>query len=399
MDYEFQLDHLLEDLSNKHFPEQEPEPVEKVFVTEEVVIREEPSVVPVNKLDIALQKRRELKEQTNKTYERPTLDLGKKVINYDEVVEALGLKKKKSKVDVTQLPPTGYDELEVPEQELQMEEVVTPHQPEPQVSFVDLLSQQLSDHVNKESKLRKEENLYEQRFDVLEHQLRDLRRVILENTSATHNALFSPGGGETRAFYMDDVNNQTLVPGSYMRWDGTQFVGSVTTSNNDEILENMGTQYQQIWNKLISIDERFESIPNADGGFVKLEDNTITDGEPIPGQNWPSFFDEVPDGDTTRFIVSVDPQRGVFALEGIPQPTVELPRGDILEFDISQLDDPGDFGIYKNGVELEFGVERDDVIGLVTVRTGQIPDSVTKFYYKSRTKKGMGWVVNISEDI
>ena len=391
MEYEFQLDNLLNEVADKHFPTPEPEPVvEEVEVVEEIVVEEE----PVSKLDLALQKRREIKEQTNKTYERPTLNLGKQVINYEEVVEGLGLTKPRPKPKPT---PVVFESVEV--EELVEEVIQTPHQPEPQQSFVDLLSQQLSQFTKKENKVRQEDNLYEQRFDVLEHQLRDLRRVILENTSATHNALFTPGGGETRAFYMDDVANQTLFPGSYMRWDGTQFIGTVTRTNNDEILGVIGTQYQTIWEKLISIDERFESIPNADGGFVKLEDNTITDGEPIPGENWPSFFDTIPDGEVTRFVVSVDPQRGVYALEGIPQPTVELPRGDVLEFDISQLEDPDDFGIYKNGVELEVGVERDDNIGLITVRTGLLPDTVTKFYYKSHTKKGIGWVVQITEPV
>jgi len=387
MEYEFQLDNLLNEVAEKHFPTPEPEPVvEEVEVFEEFVVEEQ----PVSKLDLALQKRREIREQTNRTYERPTLNLGKQVINYEEVVEGLGLTKPRPKPKPT---PVVFESVEV--EELVEEVIQTPHQPEPQQSFVDLLSQQLSQFTKKENKVRKEENLYEQRFDVLEHQLRDLRRVILENTSATHNALFSPGGGETRAFYMDDVASQTLFPGSYMRWDGTQFIGTVTTTNNQEIVDAIGTQYQTIWEKLISIDERFESIPNADGGYVKLEDNTITDGEPIPGQNWPSFFDTVPDGDTTRFVVSIDPQRQVYALEGIPQPTVELPRGDILEFDISQLDEPEKFDIYKNGVKLEVGVYRDDVIGLVTVKTGEIPPEVTKVYYKDTERKGMGWLVNI----
>ena len=49
------------------------------------------------------------------------------------------------------------------------------------------------------------------------------------------------------------------------------------------------------------------------------------------------FFDYTADGDTTRFRVTLDEGRGVYRLDDVPQPTIQLPRGDIIEFEITEL--------------------------------------------------------------
>ena len=108
MEYEFQLDDLLNEVAEKHFPTPEPE-LEVQEVIEDMETLEKFIEEPVSKLDLALQKRREIREQTNRTYERPTLNLGKQVINYEEVVEGLGLTKPRPKPKPT---PVVFESVE-----------------------------------------------------------------------------------------------------------------------------------------------------------------------------------------------------------------------------------------------------------------------------------------------
>ena len=111
------------------------------------------------------------------------------------------------------------------------------------------------------------------------------------------------------------------------------------------------------------------------------------------------FFDYTPGGDTTRFRVTLDEGRGVYRLDNVPQPTIQLPRGDIIEFEVTELGaGREDFTIFSNGVELTDSNAIERFPTLVRVNTAGVPTSVSKLYYRHRTKRGLGWVIVITDN-
>ena len=84
-------------------------------------------------------------------------------------------------------------------------------------------------------------------------------------------------------------------------------------------------------------------------------------------------------------------------MEGVPQPSIEVPVPDLIVFDLSELpeDDYENFDIYKNGVILEQGVLREYDEKRITLYTSQIPQSIDRLFYKHRTIKGMGFTISI----
>ena len=144
--------------------------------------------------------------------------------------------------------------------------------------------------------------------------------------------------------------------------------------------------------KIISLDERVEKLLGIDTLLLKLEDNTPTTAS-VPSTSF--FIDEDADVSTTIFEVTLDPERGVYALEGIPQPTVQVPRGDIIKFDITNLDSPSEFRIYQNGTELTQGVSYGALE--VSVSTGNIPSNLTKIYYRNSQTAGLGWIIEVTD--
>lgn len=145
--------------------------------------------------------------------------------------------------------------------------------------------------------------------------------------------------------------------------------------------------------KLISLDERIEKLGGIDRLMLALEDDTPTTASLDVTSR---FIDESSDNSTTTFVVTLDPERSVYALDGIPQPTVQVPRGDIIKFDVSSLSDPTDFRIYRNGTELTSGVSTFG--NIVTVETGNIPSELTKIYYRSSVHAGMGWIIEVTDN-
>lgn len=144
--------------------------------------------------------------------------------------------------------------------------------------------------------------------------------------------------------------------------------------------------------KLISVDERIEKLGGIDTLMLALEDQTPT-GASVPDTSL--FIDESADASTTIFAVSIDPQRSVYALEGIPQPTVQVPRGDIIKFNLTALSEPAEFRIYQNGTELTQGISYGATE--VTVDTGSIPGALTKIYYRNSQTSGMGWIIEVTD--
>lgn len=138
-----------------------------------------------------------------------------------------------------------------------------------------------------------------------------------------------------------------------------------------------------------------------EGNFVELEQQHTTTGynyDPQAQYNFEKFYDFEADGDTTVFTVTQDTQRNVYQLDGIPQPTVQLPRGDIIGFDIRNLEDKESFTIFADGQEvLSSAVVRTLDDNMIMVYTGLLDPTITKMYYRHRTIRGLGWVIVITD--
>ena len=176
---------------------------------------------------------------------------------------------------------------------------------------------------------------------------------------------------------------------------GYRYVGNkgVTTHTVSTDVANVKSNVDLIFEKMISMDNRIEKLGGITGLVLNLEDNTPTTAS-VPFTEL--FIDEVADGDTTTFIVTLDPERGVYLLDGVAQPTVQCPRGDILKFNTSGLPVASDFKIYYNGSEMSAGVNVS--AGMVTVTTGQISTTITKLSYRSDTTPGLGWFIEITDN-
>ena len=138
----------------------------------------------------------------------------------------------------------------------------------------------------------------------------------------------------------------------------------------------------------------------GDGTFVGLEEgvesqpvvNLNTNTSVTPGE----FFDNTPGGDISRFRVTKNPARRVYRLDGIDQPAIQVPRGDIIEFELTAIEDREDFVIYVDGEELSTGVTRYPT--LLSLNTSKLARNITKAYYRHRTVRGMGWIIVITDN-
>ena len=207
------------------------------------------------------------------------------------------------------------------------------------------------------------------------------------------------GGGEVNLKYLDDVDITTILDGETIVWDS--FLGKFipqAASGGELDLAGVNRQLFRLSEKFISMDNRLQEFIDRDTRFVKLEDNTVEEGTSILNEPR-TFIDEIPDGDITSFVVGIDPQRGVWTLDEIPQPTIQVPRGDIIVFDLSAIPDPTKFDIYTNGVTLDVGKVRveEENNESITVTTSQVPSNLYKLYYKHTEKNGMGWIINITD--
>ena len=292
------------------------------------------------------------------------------------------------------------------EKEIIQEEVIeTPKSPEEKM--IDTIADQISAVAKKspENELNDvaQQAVTEQKIQILERQLSDLRRLVTEVQQGTivhglgHGG---SGGGEVNLKYLDDVDITTIQDGETIVWDS--FLGKFipqAASGGDLDLSGVNRALFRLNEKFISMDERIQNFLNQDDRFVKLEDNTAEEGTRISREPR-TFIDEIPDGDTTTFVVGIDGSRGVWTLDGIPQPTVQVPRGDTIVFDLSNIGDDTKFDIYINGALLEDGKTRVELDGQesITIHTGQIPSTLYKLYYKHTEKNGMGWIINITDN-
>jgi hypothetical protein len=173
-----------------------------------------------------------------------------------------------------------------------------------------------------------------------------------------------------------------------------RYIGArgVSQASVESTLTDHTAELLLLTEKIISVDERIEKLNGIDTLMLSLEDQTPSVAS-VPQTSY--FIDEDADSSTTIFEVSIDAERNVYALESIPQPTVQVPRGDIIKFNLTSLADPSEFRIYQNGNELTQGVSYGATE--VTVDTGNIPGSLTKIYYRNSVVSGMGWIIEVTD--
>lgn len=304
-------------------------------------------------------------------------------------------------------PKTILVEKKEEPKEVIKEDVVEPSPKTPEEALVDKVVEQLTATVKKspENELNDvaQQAISEHKINLLERQLGDLRRLVTEIQSGTivHGlGVGGSGGGEVNLKYLDDVDVTTILDGETIVWDS--FLGKFipqAASGGDLDLAGVNRQVSRLNEKFISMDERIQNFLNQNDRFVKLEDDTVEEGTRITREPR-TFIDEIADGDTTYFVVGIDGQRGVWTLDDIPQPTIQVPRGDIIVFDLSNIGDPTKFDIYTNGVTLDVGKVRVEAEGneSITVQTSQVPSNLYKLYYKHTEKNGMGWIINITDN-
>ena len=341
-----------------------------------------------------------------------------------------------------QVEPVLEEEIEEVEEtepeitEEEPEEVVEEVLEEPEEEETDPFMQSLSDQLSALYKNEQKEItpadqgvvILERKILQLEKQLADTRRMVLEFEPGTMVSGMgnSSGGGEVQVQRMDDVNMNLIQDGDSLVWDATlqQFVpASVVSTGNRLNLEGVNRSLWRLQEKFISMDERIQEYIALDTKFVELEANTpirealitttseqtITteDGRILRSEYGTEqaegsrvFIDQLADGETTTFIVRQDSNRNVFTLDGVPQPTVQVPRGDIIIFDIRHLDDPDVFDIFQNGVVLQTGYTRDDTAGAqkITIRTANVDASLERLYYRHTTINGLGWLIQITDN-
>ena len=192
--------------------------------------------------------------------------------------------------------------------------------------------------------------------------------------------------GDDPAFLSTLQTRDTQIEGQI-----TSLAASLATEQGtqDTRLTELESQLALMTQKIISIDERVDVVDGLPQLILSLEENTPT----FAATSDPIFTDSIADGSTTTFVVTLDSERGVYAPEGVPQPTVQVPRGDIIVFDVSGLPIPAHFRIYDGDTELSTGVVY--ATGSVTLRTSQIPVNLSRINYRNSLTPGLGWIIEV----
>lgn len=235
------------------------------------------------------------------------------------------------------------------------------------------------------------ETLMEQKVFQLEKQIYDMRKMILEVTQANVSRLGSMetigGSGEVRFERLDDVDVNTANDGDTLIYDATLQRWIPASAGGVGDLAELQRQIGRLEQKVVSVDDKVEGIVVENSLGLVLEDGNDTDFVDPP-----TFIDDAPGGVST-FVVGVD-NRGIFTLDGIAQPSIQIYRGDNVDFNLSGLGDGSDFQIVIDGVTTSTGsVNRTG--SNVIVDTGAINAGITKFYYQSASNTSNGWIVAI----
>lgn len=175
--------------------------------------------------------------------------------------------------------------LKAHEEKEEVVEVETPVEPvkeeviqTPQDRMMGVLDQQLSAMAklagNGEAPEAK--SLIEQKLDIMEKQMTDMRRLILETSQSTIvNGLGagSPGSGEVKLSKLDDVDITGMSNGQVLSWNETteKFEFTTNAGGISEVgsLTDVDTTGVQDGNALIynTTTSRFEASPVSNGGY------------------------------------------------------------------------------------------------------------------------------------
>ena len=212
--------------------------------------------------------------------------------------------------------------------------------------------------------------------------------------------LSASGSGSNDTWFFDysagvlNFNGDSVpsgVTGSNIYLVGYRYIGAkgVSQSSVTNHLAALQSDINLITEKIISIDERCDVVDGLPTLILSLEDNTPTTAATTD----PVFTDDIADGSTTTFTVTLDTERGVYSLDDVPQPTVQVPRGDIVVFDVSGLPIPANFRIYEGDTELSVGVQY--AAGSVTLSTASIPVNTSRLNYRNSLTAGLGWIIEV----
>ena len=354
----------------------------------------------------------------------------------------------------------GFTEVEEITEEL-VEETISevveePEVEEPEVeeaepeNYVERLARGLSEYTKRTPVANPEpKSDVDQKFELMEYQITKLKSYINEALGGMGGRDLvsgigqggdgqTPGGGAVQLWDLDDVaigtpgpsdsypelsEGDTLVWNSTLRkWEPGAGIGGVDIDFNslkegdvltydasankwmarDGILSGTVPEQSSIRslaNKIESTDKLLYQVLDQLNSIhaVKVEENSVPDNTFYPGLG-DDLIDTIPDGDTTTFIVTEDTAMDVYRLDDAPQPTVQVPRGDIIIFDLNALSDPTKFDVYQNGIILQNGRHYFSDTKLLRIRTGDIPINIDKLFYRNTEKRGMGWIISITDN-
>ena len=378
------------------------------------------------------------------------------VPSFDELLEETVIEEPQEIVEEEEYTPEMVvEEIEedIPEivEEIVTEDVIEEVVEEPPTeTYMDKLVRGISEYTKKTPIANPEpKSDVDQKFELMEYQITRLKSYINEALGGMGGRNLvsgigqggdgqTPGGGAVQLWDLDDVaigtpgagdsypelsNGDTLVWNSTLRkWEPGAGIGGVDIDFNslkegdvltydasankwmarDGILSGSVPEQSSIRtlaNKIESTDKLLYQVLDQLNSIhaVEVEENSVPDNTFYPGLG-DDLIDTIPDGDTTTFIVTEDTAMGIYKLDDAPQPTVQVPRGDIIVFDLNALTDPTKFDVFQNGIILQNGRHYFSDTKLLRIRTGDIPVNIDKLFYRNTIKRGMGWIISITDN-
>ena len=209
---------------------------------------------------------------------------------------------------------------------------------------------------------------------------------------------WQPGSGSTGSSLVNDIDTSTLKEGDVLTWNSTTQKWSANSGIHSSGLKE-DSSLELLANKIESTDKLLYEVLDQLNSIhaVEVEENSVPDNTFYPSLG-DDLIDTIADGDTTTFIVTEDTAMGVYRLDNAPQPTVQVPRGDIIIFDVNALTDPTKFDVFQNGIILQNGRTYYSDTKLLEIRTGDIPINIDKLFYRNTIKRGMGWIISITDN-
>jgi len=209
---------------------------------------------------------------------------------------------------------------------------------------------------------------------------------------------WQPGSGGGGSTLVNDIDVSALKEGDVLTWNATTQKWSANSGIHSTGLKE-DSSLELLANKIESTDKLLYEVLDQLNSIhaVEVEENSVPANTFYPGLG-DDLIDTIPDGDTTTFTVTLDTKMNVYQLDGAPQPTVQVPRGDIIIFDLNELSEPTKFDVFQNGIILQNGRTYYSDTKLLEIRTGDIPINIDKLFYRNTIKRGMGWIISITDN-